>query len=226
MKNNILIIAAHPDDEVLGCGGTIARLSSEGQEVNVLILGEGITARDRRRNSAKRKKEIWTLHKQTDKANLLLGVKKVINLGLPDNRFDELPLIEIVKKIEEVKNKINPKVIFTHYRNDLNIDHRTTYRAVITATRPIKGELVQEIYSFETISSTEWNFPQTFSPNVFFDISKFIDIKIKAMEQYLSEIKKNIHPRSSRGIKLEAESHGIKTGFDFVEAFEAVRIMK
>jgi len=149
--NKILIVAAHPDDEILGCGGTIARLVKEGNVAYTLILGEGITSRDKTRDAKKRKNEIEQLKKQTLQANKEIGVKKVFTYDYPDNRFDTVPFLDIVKTIEEVKDKIKPDMIYTHYCNDLNIDHKITYNAVITATRPVKGENVKEIYSFEVL---------------------------------------------------------------------------
>ncbi|MCP4229719.1 MAG: PIG-L family deacetylase, partial [bacterium] len=175
MNKKTLIIAAHPDDEILGCGGTAARLVNEGHDVYTVILGEGITSRDDTRQREKRETEIARLKKQIHDANGIIGVKDVSIYDFPDNRFDSVPLLDIVKVIEAVKDKIKPQVLFTHYENDLNIDHQITYRAVMTATRPQTGETVKEIYAFEVLSSTEWNFPLTFSPDCFFDITGTID---------------------------------------------------
>ena len=225
-NKTILVIAAHPDDEVLGCGGTIARLIKEGFEVYTLILGEGITSRDDTRDRKRREEEITELKKEAKEANKILGVKEVFFYDFPDNRFDTVPFLDIVKVVEKVKNSINPQIIFTHYERDLNIDHQITYRTVITATRPLKGETVKEIYSFEIPSSTEWNYPLSFSPDVFFDISTTIDIKIKALEKYKTELKKYPHSRSLEGVKLIAKNWGIKVGLEYAEAFKVVRILK
>ena len=222
----MLVIAAHPDDEVLGCGGTIARLIKEGFEVYTLILGEGITSRDNMRERKRREEEITELKKEAKKANKILGVKEIFFYDFPDNRFDTVPFLDIVKSIEKVKNNINPEIIFTHYEKDLNIDHQITYRAVITATRPLKEETVKEIYSFEIPSSTEWNYPLSFSPDVFFDISTTIDIKIRALEKYKTELRKYPHPRSLEGVKLIAKNWGIKVGLEYAEAFKTIRILK
>jgi LmbE family N-acetylglucosaminyl deacetylase len=164
----ILVIVAHPDDEVLGCGGIIARLTQQRNEVYTLILGEGVTARDKKRTRKRRKKEIADLRKQARKANKILGVKKVYFFEFPDNRFDTVPFLEIVKKIEKLKKRIKPEIILTHHEKDLNIDHQLTFKAVVTATRPLPEETVKKVYSFEVLSSTEWNYPLSFSPNVFF----------------------------------------------------------
>jgi LmbE family N-acetylglucosaminyl deacetylase len=219
----ILIVAAHPDDEILGCGGTISRLVKEGAKAYTLILGEGITSRDKKRNRDKREKEIQKLKQQIKKANEMIDVSKVFTFDLPDNRFDSISLLDIVKKIEEIKKQVKPDVVFTHFRNDLNIDHKKTYEAVITATRPMKDETVKTIYSFEVLSSTEWNYPTTFSPNVFFDISDTIDNKIQAMKCYKNELRNFPHPRSIETIKSNAQTWGSKIGCKYAEAFELVR---
>lgn len=222
----ILVIAAHPDDEVFGCGGTIARLAKEGCEIYILILGEGVTSRDEVRNREKREKEIMELKKQAEEANKILGVSKVLFFDFPDNRFDTVPLLDIVKVIEKIKNKIKPDIVFTHYEKDLNIDHQITYKAVITATRPLKAESVKEIYSFETPSSTEWYYPLKFSPDIFFDISETINIKLKATEKYKTELRDFPCPRSLEGIKLIGKLWGMRVGLNYTEAFKVVRIVK
>ena len=226
MTKKILIIAAHPDDEVLGCGGTAARLVKQGNEVYTLILGEGITSRDASRQREKREQEIIQLKKQVHEANGVIGIKEFFTHDFPDNRFDSVPLLDIIKVIETIKNNIKPDIVFTHYEQDLNIDHRITYQAVLTAVRPTANETVKEIYSFEVLSSTEWNYPLSFSPDVFFDISETIDIKLAAMEKYQSELKEYPHPRSLKGIRLNAEQWGMKTGLKYAEAFKLVRLIK
>lgn len=222
----VLIVAAHPDDEVLGCGASTARLVMEGFEVYTLILGEGATSRDDARNRKKRRKEISELRKQAHEANKVLGVKRIFFHDFPDNRFDAVPLLDIVKTIERIKGEIKPAIIFAHHEGDLNIDHRIAYKAVLTATRPLKEETVKEMYSFEVSSSTEWSYPNTFSPNVFFDISETMDIKLNALKAYKSELREYPHPRSLKGIELKAELWGMATGLHYAEAFEAIRIIK
>jgi len=222
----LLIVAAHPDDEILGCGGTIAKMIEDGHEAFTLILGEGITSRDNQRNRKNRENDINELKNQTNKSNEIIGIKKVFSYNFQDNRFDTSSLLNIVKIIEKIKNKVKPNIIFTHYYNDLNIDHKITYNAVITATRPLNEETVKEIYAFEILSSTEWNYPLNFSPNVFFDISSTIHKKIKAMSCYKSEIRKFPHPRSLENIKLNAKMWGIKVGLEYVEAFQLIRSIR
>lgn len=226
MNNKILIIAAHPDDEILGCGGTIARLIRKGYEAYTLILGEGITSRSDTRNKENRQREIVELKKQAKEANDTLGVRKIFSYDFPDNRFDTVPLLDIVKTIENVKKEIKPEVVFTHYEKDLNIDHQITYKAAITSTRPLKGETVKEIYSFEIPSSTEWYYPHSFPPDTFFDISETIDVKLKAVGKYKTELREHPHPRCLEGIQLAAKLWGMKVGLSYAEAFKSVRIVK
>jgi len=225
-KKKILVVVAHPDDEILGCGGTVARMIKEGHEVFTLILGEGITSRDEKRDTKRRKKEIKELNKQVYEANKVIGVKKVFTYDFPDNRFDTVALLDIVKVIEKIKNDIKPNIIFTHYEKDLNIDHQITYKAVITATRPLQNEPVKEIYSFEVLSSTEYSYPLSFSPDVFFDVSRTINLKLEAMKKYKSEIKGSTHPRSPEAVKSNARLQGIKVGLNYAESFKVVRVMR
>ena len=223
----ILVIAAHPDDEVLGCGGTIARLTSEGSNVYTLILGEGVTSRDRKRDLAKRENEIAELKKQAENANRILGVKKVYTFDFPDNRFDSVPLLDIIKTIEKIKEDIKPDIVFTHHHGDLNIDHQITFKAVMTAFRPTKDQSVREIYSFEIPSSTEWNAPSSltyFMPDYFVNVNKSLGIKINALNEYITELRDFPHPRSVKAVELNAKYWGVKMGFKAAEAFKTVRI--
>jgi LmbE family N-acetylglucosaminyl deacetylase len=226
MNKRILIVAAHPDDEVLGCFGTVARLISEGYEAYTLILGEGKTSRDDKRQVDNKADEIQVLTSEIQKANNIIGVKKVFIESFADNRFDSVDLLDIVKVISKVKDKVNPDIVFTHYEHDLNIDHQITYKAVITATRPMQDECVKEIYSFEILSSTEWNYPLSFAPDTYFDISETLDLKISAMKEYTSELCEYPHPRSVDGIELNAKYQGMRVGKTYVEAFKSIRIIK
>lgn len=223
MKNKILIVAAHPDDEVLGCFGTIARLIKEGYEAYSLILGEGKTSRS---NIINIKKEKNILEDELLKANEIIGIKNVFREYFPDNSFDQVNLLEIVRSIENIKNKIKPNIIFTHYEKDLNIDHQITYKAVITATRSLPQESVKEIYSFEILSSTEWAYPLSFHPNVFFDISSTLYLKLKAMACYKSELREFPHPRSLDGIELNAKYNGMRIGLKYAEVFKNIKTIR
>jgi LmbE family N-acetylglucosaminyl deacetylase len=226
MNKKILIIAAHPDDEVLGCFGTVAKFIKEGYEAYTLILGEGKTSRDEKRVVENKKDELNILNNEIKKANDIIGIKKVFVESFPDNRFDSVDLLDIVKTVSKVKDEIKPDIIFTHYEHDLNIDHQITYKAVVTATRPMQDECVKDIYSFEILSSTEWNYPISFSPDIYYDISNTLDLKIKAMKEYISELCEYPHPRSLEGIELNAKYQGMRVGKKAVEAFKCVRNIK
>lgn len=202
----------------------MAKMAQQGNEIYTLILGRGIAARGHDQEEAK--KHIEDLNGCMNSANQTIGAKKVFGFDFPDNSFDSISLLEIVKAVEKIKGKVRPDVILTHYCNDLNIDHRLTYEAVITATRPIPEETVKEIYSFEVLSSTEWKYPLSFSPNTFFDISETVKLKLQALELYKSEMREYPHPRSLEAVELNAKNWGVKTGMKFAEAFECIRCLK
>jgi len=225
-NKKILVIASHPDDEILGCGGTMHRMISEGADGYTLILGEGITSRDEKRDRELRSEQLGALQTAVRNANDLLGIKQVYTKDYPDNRFDSIPLLDIIKTIEEIKAIVSPDIVFTQYENDLNIDHQITYRAVLTAMRPMPDEKAKEIYAFETLSSTEWKYPLSFSPDLYFDISASLEIKKKAMAQYTSEIRDFPHPRSLEAIELNAKYWGMRVGLSYAEAFKTVRVIR
>jgi len=223
----ILIVAAHPDDEVLGCGGVASRFSENGDLIHVLILGEGITSRKSERNLQFDNTELNRLKSEAKEASAIIGAKSITILNFPDNRFDSVDLLDIVKTIEKKIDEINPQTIFTHHAHDLNIDHQITFQAVITACRPMKNSCIREVYSFEIPSSTEWQ-SQTkdcaFLPTQYIEINKkHLERKITAMQRYTSEIREYPHPRSIKALKLLAEWRGVNIGANYAEAFEAIR---
>ena len=224
-NNSILVIAAHPDDEVLGCGGTIVRLKNELNSIYVAILGEGITARYNQRERAEGG-VLEVLRKSSERVAEILGIKDLFLFNLPDNRFDTVPLLDIVKIIEGLIEKIKPTIIFTHHGGDLNIDHSIIHRATLTATRPIAGYSVKQVYAYEVPSSTEWVFNQfskCFHPNVFIGIGATLEKKIKAMELYESEVRSFPHPRSPEALRVLAKRWGSVAGLEAAEAFELIR---
>ena len=223
-KKNIAAIFAHPDDETLGCGGTLARLSQLGHKVSIIICGEGITARYESPEMAPAI-ELEALDKSLSNAAKCLGVKNVIHLDWPDNRFDQRPLLDLTKAIEKELKVINPNVIFTHHTGDLNMDHRYVYDAVMAATRPLPGSKIKQIYSCEVLSSTNWAGPAStpFMPTRFVDISDTLDKKIEAMSYYDSEVAPFPHPRSPKAIKAQAQFRGAESGLLAAEAFMVVR---
>lgn len=225
---SVLVVAAHPDDEALGCGGTAARLIREGREVHFAILGEGITSRYTQRSDDDAG-QVANLHRQAQAAADKLGAKSLHLCGLPDNRLDTIPLLEVVKVIEELVERIKPEVIYTHHPGDLNIDHGVVHRAVLTATRPMAGQPVREIYAFEVPSSTEWAFGSlrpTFRPNVFVDVAATLESKIAAMACYETESRKFPHPRSPEALRAVAQRWGTVAGCQAAEAFELVRWLR
>jgi LmbE family N-acetylglucosaminyl deacetylase len=223
----VLVVAAHPDDEVLGCGGTVARLVKEGCKVFTLILGEGITSRSAESlKSHSVQKKLDSLKESAIRANMLLGVKKVFFLDMPDNQMDTVSLISIVKGIENIKDAVKPDCVFTHYLKDLNIDHRITTQAVLTASRPLQKETVKEIYSFEVLSSTEFNYPLSFCPDAYFDISNTMNLKLAALKRYNSEMRSFPHPRSLKFVELNAVYHGVRSGLRKAEAFKIIRVVR
>lgn len=221
----ILIVSAHPDDEILGCGATILKHINDGDEVFSLVLGEGITARYENQFEADRQ-ELQKLNESLKSVAKELGIQKYWHFGYPDNRFDSVSFLEIVKSVERVKNEICPSVIYTHFCNDLSIDHKITFNAVLTACRPVKDEPVKEIYSFETPSSTEWIYgpKNSFTPNMFVNVDKTMDKKIKTLELY-NEMRKYPHPRSLESVRVFAKKNGIIIGCNYAEAFEIIRVI-
>jgi LmbE family N-acetylglucosaminyl deacetylase len=222
---SVLVLAAHPDDEVLGCGGTIARLAAQGERVDVAILGEGITSRYADRSQAD-PGELEALRECSRKAAGVLRAHELHLFDLPDNRFDTVPLLDIVKLIEGLIEQIKPSVVYTQHGGDLNVDHRALYEATLAATRPLPGSCVRSVLSYEVASSTEWAFGQfapAFHPNVFVEISDTLPAKIAAMQAYESEARAFPHPRAPESLEAMARRWGSTVGVAAAEAFALVR---
>jgi LmbE family N-acetylglucosaminyl deacetylase len=221
MSKKILVVVAHPDDEILGVGGTILKHVKNGDKVSILILSDGETSRGDKADIVKRQK-------QAEKVKKSLGVKELILKSMPDNKFDSVPLLEIVKKVEEVVYKIKPETIYTHNPNDLNIDHRLTCEAVLTSCRPQPNFFVKNILVFETLSSTEWQIKDSqhfFCPTQYVDISKFINKKIEVLKVYKNELRQYPHPRSIEGVSVLAKFRGMEVGLKYAEAFQIIRVI-
>lgn len=228
-NKKVLVVVAHPDDELLGLGATINRLVTEFETtIKVVILGEGITSRADDRNPEDWKKELEEHRNNIKSAQKSIGYQELSIHQFADNRFDSVDLLDIVKVVEQEKKEFNPSYIFTHHGGDLNIDHQRTFEATITATRPMAHENVKGIFTFETPSGTEWRAssdPKHFIPNIFIQVSESnLETKIKGMESYEFEKRKYPHPRSPEALKILAQRYGIQIGVDFAEAFMLIRI--
>ena len=217
----VLTVAAHPDDETLGAGGTMARLAAAGHEVWVCILTDGVTARhghtEQQQACAERAAEV-------------LGVSEVVFCGLPDQRLDELALLDVITPIEKVVGELEPELVLTHFNQDANQDHRTVFSATLVATRPVEGSSVRRLLCYETASSTEWAAPFpgcVFSPNVFVDVTSTLAVKLAAMREYegtfSGEMHPFPHPRSYAALEAAARRHGSASGVAAAEPFMLVR---
>jgi LmbE family N-acetylglucosaminyl deacetylase len=218
---NILVVAAHPDDEALGCGGTIARLAAEGCNVRLLFLADGENAR-----SADNAGSIAERRSMAIAAAEALGAVAPTCLEFPDNRLDSVDLLDLVQPIERHADALRPDVVFTHFPGDLNVDHRLCSQAVLTAFRPVPGQTVRSIFAFEVPSSTEWQFgaaDQGFSPNAFFDISDHLEAKRAALRAYSKEMRPYPHARSIEAVEALARWRGATIGVEAAEAFMVLR---
>lgn len=229
IKNKrILVVVAHPDDELLGCGATMHRLIHEEDcTIRAVILGEGLTSRSETRDSVKWKEDLGIHRSNIETARKIIGFDSVGIYDFPDNRFDSVDLLDIIKVVEKEKEEFKSEIIFTHHGGDLNIDHQRTFEAVMTATRPMENEVVRTIISFETPSGTEWQAssdPGHFIPNMFVSVSEEdLQAKINAMECYEFEKRPYPHPRSPEALKIFSQYRGLSVGKELAEAFQLVR---
>lgn len=217
MKNKILVTCAHPDDEMLGLGGTLALHTKKGEEISVLIFADGESAR------TLDKKAIVKRRKQAEKACSLLGIKKIKFLDYKDQKLDQVPILELAKKIEDVIKSFKPEKIFTHYWGDLNQDHKKVFEATMIATRPLPNSKIKSVICFETPSATEYSH-ESFRPNLYVEIDeKTLKTKLKAISSYEHEVMDAPHPRSIKLIENKAVHWGSHIGKKFAEAFVIVR---
>lgn len=222
MKDRILVLAAHPDDEVLGCGGTLARYSKEGCNVHVAFLADGVYSRTNA--SADSEKELR--RSAASKALAILGVTSFSFSDFPDNRMDTVAGLDVAKVIEGLIETYNPTIVFTHHHGDVNVDHRKVHEATVVACRPQPSRKVHTLLCYEVASSSEWQLPvvgQSFSPNWYVDISDHLTLKLQSLEQYAAELRKWPHPRSSEGVQSLARWRGATVGVTAAEAFELGR---
>lgn len=217
---SVLVVSPHPDDETLGCGGTIFKHKKEGKKIYWLLV-TGMF-----RDAGFTEKKIKQRDKEIDAVAKAYGFTEVFNLNLPATRLDTLPLVEIIEKVHEVIKKISPKIIYLPYKDDLHTDHQITHNVVIASTKPFRTPGVEKIFAYETISETELGVPSAknaFAPNVFVDITPFMDKKIKIMKLYKDEIKKFPFPRSEKNMKTLAAFRGATMGMHYAEAFMLLR---
>jgi len=217
--NKVLVISAHLDDEVLGCGGTMARHAGDGDELSVLNVC------DRSEEHRFDADVVARLRVQANRMCKIIGIGNLIHGKLADEYLD-VSLADVIKPIEEAIEKVKPDIIYTHHRNDVNQDHRAIFNATLVATRSFTYPFIKQVYSFEVLSTTEqapaslgWGF----APNHFVDIKNTIDRKIRGMKCYKTEIDAFPFPRSEKGIKVLANFRGMQAGFEYAEAFETIR---
>lgn len=220
MMHKVLVFAAHPDDEIIGVGGTLYKHVKAGDTVDVVIVGGKTTSRDLQQDVST---------DETKNALKILGINSYVNENIPDNRFDSINLLDIVKMVAKHVRNLTPDIVYTHHFGDLNVDHRILSEAVITACRPIENGCVEEIRMFETLSSTEmagYETKSVFQPNMFIDISEELKLKLEALSCYKSEIRDYPHPRSLRAIEYNAYVWGVKNNLKAAEAFHLFRSVK
>jgi len=220
MKESTMVIAAHADDEALGCGGTMARLAAEGAQIHVVFMADGVFSRKSSTKNQQKKRKT-----AAEAAQKILGFKNSHFLDLPDNQMDQVPMLLIVQSLEALIKKYQPKTIFTHFHGDLNVDHRITQQAVMTACRPLPGCPVKKIYGFEVPSSTEWATPgeAPFCPTFFVDIGSFLQTKLRALQAYSMEMRGKPHARSLQHVQAIARHRGNSVGVEAAEAFVVYR---
>ncbi|MBT4880685.1 MAG: PIG-L family deacetylase [Alphaproteobacteria bacterium] len=215
----IAVISAHPDDEAFGCGGTLLKHKSKGDELSLLFMTDGISARKdaSSKETSKRESDLRT-------AMACLNPKHFERLNFPDNKLDSVPLLDIVQEIETFLQKVKPDIIYTHFWNDLNIDHSLTAKATLTATRPGSPTSVKKILAYEVPSSTEWQIEdEPFRPNYFVGIENQIDSKIELINCYETEVRPYPHPRSIENIKALGQVRGATVSIPYAEGFILVR---
>lgn len=218
----VLVVAAHPDDEILGVGGTVAAHIDRGDEVTAVVMCEGVSIR----YDAKRHDEVA---RQARQAASILGVTDLVLKSLPDQRLDTLPLGEVIGEIEEIVRARQPETVYTHFGGDINRDHQIIAEAVLVATRPYAAPSVREILMFETPSSTEWGSSQllpAFDPAVFVDIESVFDRKVEAFLSYTAEVVDYPHPRSAEALRARAQFWGNRVNRNLAEAFTVVRSLR
>ena len=214
VTNRILVVAAHPDDELLGCGGTVALHTRAGDAVTAVIVCEGESLRYGPNGVGQ------ACH--TQRAAEVLGVADVRQLGLPDQRLDTLTLLDVITPLERIVRDTQPTIVYAQFGGDANQDHGIVFRALLVATRPVEPS-IEAIYTFDTASSTEWGYPRAFLPDTWVDISATLEQKVAAMACYESEVRPYPHPRSLDALRHRARAWGNQSCMDAAEVFMTVR---
>lgn len=228
MAKKILVVAAHPDDEVLGIGGTILRHAAEGDKVRILLLAEGVTSRADTRDAVTCRDALNELHANAQRVANALGAERTDFCNFPDNRMDSVTLLDVVKPIEHLIDAYRPDVVYTHHGGDVNVDHQRTHEAVVTACRSLPGQCVHELYFFETPSSTEWQMnraDRAFLPALYVDIAATLAKKLEVLHLYESEMRPYPHTRSYKAVEALARWRGATAGLAAAEAFEVGRVV-
>ncbi len=221
----ILVVVAHPDDEVLGCGGTLLKSAEKGAKIKTVIVSEGVSSRSHK-DSASLEKQKKRRVESSIKVNKLIKGSKIVNLNFPDQKLDTIAMLRITQRIEKEIENFSPEVIYTHHHGDLNLDHRIVNNATITACRPMPNSSIREIFTFEILSSTDWKAQgenNQFVPNYFNDITKYLEKKIKLLKIYKNEMRKWPHSRSFENVRFLAKTRGAAVGCKAAEAFQLVR---
>ena len=214
MKKNVLVIAAHPDDELLGCGATVAQHVLHGDNVTSVVVCEG---------DSLRYNEARNCHQsQIFKAAKILGVKDVRSFQFPDQKLETVVLTDLIEPIQQVIRDVKPHIVYCQYGGDVNRDHKILFEAILVATRPTE-EFIEVIYAFDTASSTGWGYPRSFIPDTYIDVSKTLQTKIEAMAQYETELRDYPHPRSLQALRYKAYSYGNECCMEAAEAFMTIR---
>jgi LmbE family N-acetylglucosaminyl deacetylase len=222
VPRTVLVVAAHPDDEALGCGGTLARWAAAGARVHVAFLADGVNSRRDSDRDPSLDAALQARRAAAEAACAVLGAASVQFGTHPDNRMDTVPLLDVVKDVEALVARHRPDTLLTHHAGDLNVDHRRVHEAVLTACRPQRGHPVRTLLMFEVPSSTEWQLPGSapvFAPNWFVDIGPTLPAKLDALRAYAAELREAPHPRSLAGIQALAAWRGATVGCDAAEAF-------
>ncbi len=218
LVNKVLVIAAHPDDELLGCAGTIKRHLNEGDSVSSVIVCEGESLRNVSQSSEEN-------ISHSELAAQFLGVNELIRLGFLDQRLDTYTLTDIITPLEDIIRRIKPNIIYCQYGGDINLDHEILFKAIMVATRPTES-FISEVLAFDTASSTEWSYPRSFIPDTWIDITNTLEDKLKAMSFYESELRDYPHPRSLEALENKAKAWGNQICVDAAEVFMTIRRCK